>query len=358
MSGVLRRLERRLDFDARRRERIWLKLAAYLRSGVRLPDALEMLHRHQTLDGRRTRTTAARAIADWRRRVANGRSFGAAVEGWVPFGEAVLIRAGDESGRLDVALTDAVAISKARRRMVGAVWGGLAYPLLLLVLMGVFCGLFALMVVPNFAEVWPRERWEGYPALLADAADAVVAFGPWVLAVFVGVLVLALVSLPRWVSPLRARLEGVPPWSIHRTLEGAGFLLSLGALIKAGMKLPDALRVMAQSGSPWLRHRILAAHRHVQNGLSLGDALHRTGHGFPHPEVVLDLRSYSNMDDFDRMLDMIAREWIEESVERIRSAFDQIKNGLIIVFGFLFIAIAVGIFMLQDMITKGVSSGL
>jgi type II secretory pathway component PulF len=354
----LRKLEERLDFSSERRERIYRKLAAYLRSGVKLIDALDMLYRHQTMDGRRLKSPTARIIAEWRRKVANGQNFGDAIAGYVPSGEAVLIRAGDESGRLDVALEDAIAISRARKKMVGAVVGGLAYPLLLLVLVFGFFGIFVFMVIPAFSEVYPREKWNGYPAIMADVADGMVAYGPWSLGAVIIALGLALSSLPWWVSPLRVQLERFPPWSVYKTLEGAGFLLSLSALIKAGVKLPDALRVMASNGSIWLRHRIMAAHRHVQNGLALGDALHRTRLRFPNEELVLDLRTYSNMDDFDVVLEKVAKEWIEQSLERIKKSFDGIRNGLLVLFGLMFMLIASGIFMMQNMITTGVAQGL
>jgi type II secretory pathway component PulF len=357
MSTFLARVEEKLDFTSSKRERIYRKLAAYLRSGVKLIDALDMLYRHQTVDGKRTNSPTSRIMAEWRRRVANGQNFGDALSGHVPSGEAVLIRAGDESGRLDVALEDAVAISQARKRMIGAVMGGLAYPFLLLLLVFGFFSLFAFMVIPAFSEVYPRENWTGYPAIMADIADIIVLYGPWALAAVFVLLALSIWTLPRWVSPIRVQFEQFPPWSVYKTLEGAVFLLSLGALVKAGVKLPDALRAMAANGSIWLRHRLMSAHRHVQNGLSLGDALHRTRLRFPNEELVLDLRTYSNMHDFDLVLEKIAKEWIEESTNRIKKTFDSIKNALLILFGFVFMAIAGGIFTTQQMITTGMTQG-
>lgn len=310
-----------------------------------------MLWRFETDDGKKTKGTVARVLEGWRRGVANGRSFPDAIQGTVPQSDYVLIKAGDESGRLEAALADAVYITKARKKMIGAIFSGLAYPALLVNMIIVFFVIFTTSVLPSFEEIMPREQWFGFPAMLASAADFSVSIAPVMAVCVVGYLVLSIWSLPRWVGAARTRFERLPPWSIYKTLQGSGFLISLAALIKAGVKLPDALRVLSHGASPWLRSRLSAIQRQVSNGLSLGDAMHRTRLEFPSKDIVLDMRAYSNMDGFEEALERIGREWIDDSVVRIKKDFDAVKNILVILFGIILIAIASGIFTLQDMVT-------
>lgn len=347
----LRKWQIALEFDATKRERAYLKLAAYLRTGVKLSDALDMLWRFETEDGKKSKSAVAQVLGAWRRGVANGRSFADAIQGTVPPSDYVIIKAGDESGRLDAALADAVYITKARKKMVGAILGGLAYPVLLVNMIVLFFAIFTTSVLPSFEEIMPREQWFGFPAMLADVADMSVTLAPIVAVVVFTYLVASLWSLPRWSGRLRTKMEILPPWSIYKTLQGSGFLISLAALIKSGVKLPDALKILSFGASPWLRSRLSAIQRQVSNGLSLGDAMYRTRLDFPSRDIVLDMRAYSNMDGFEEALERVGREWIDDSVVRIKKDFDAIKNALIILFGLVFIAIASGIFTLQDMVT-------
>jgi type II secretory pathway component PulF len=99
----------------------------------------------------------------------------------------------------------------------------------------------------------------------------------------------------------------------------------------------------------------MAAQRHVSNGLSLGESLHRTKNGFPSRDIVMDMSAYSDMEGFEEILERIGKEWIDDSVSRIKRDFDVIKNALIVVFGLMFIMIAAGIFQMQDMISTSAS---
>jgi type II secretory pathway component PulF len=347
----LRKLQIKTEFTAAQRERLYLKLATYLRSGVKLSDAVDMLWRLETDDGRRVKTGVAYVLSEWRRKINNGKSFADAIKDSVPQIDYVVIKAGDESGRLDVALNDSVYINKAKGKMIGAIIGGLADPIVLSLMIIVFFYIFTSHVLPSFMDIMPREQWFGMPALLADVADVIMSLALPAAVVIGGFLGWAIWSMPRLTSSIRRALDDYPPWSIYKTLQGSGFLISLSALIKAGVKLPDALRLLGQGASPWLKSRIMAAQRHVSNGLSLGEALYRTKNGFPSRDIVMDMRAYSDMEGFEEILERIGKEWIEESVSRIKRDFDVIKNALIVVFGMMFIMIASGIFQMQDTIS-------
>lgn len=348
--GVRESLEKALGFGASVRRRIYRKLAVLLGNGVRLPDALRVLIQHETADGARRESVVARCLQRWRRMVDNGRTLGFAVAADVPRIDALLIEAGDASGKLPQALLDAVRVQEASGRIRNAIAGGLAYPVVLLLLAAGFLVFYALAIVPAFEQVVPRDRWFGLPAMLASVADWLVAWGPLVAGAIGAALAAAFWSLPRWTGRWRLAVERFPPWSLYRLLQGTSFLLAFAALVQAGMKVPEALRVLGREASPWLAERLRAAGRHVNNGHDIGMALQLAGHGFPSPEIVRDLRTYAGLDGFEENLTRIAREWLEESEQQVRRQMAVVFNASIVIMGLVFAGIASSIMQFQDIV--------
>jgi type II secretory pathway component PulF len=161
-----------------------------------------------------------------------------------------------------------------------------------------------------------------------------------VFGVIIGIM---MYSLPRWIGPTRARFDRFPPWSLYRLTNGSGFMLSTSALVKAGVQVPEILRILKKDATPWYDERISGALKHVSNGVNLGEALYRTKLGFPDTDTVMDLRSYAQMDGFDEKLELLGRQWVESSVERVKVQMAFFKNLSIIMLGVVFGSITVGI---------------
>src|SRR3546814_9476613 len=76
-------------------------------------------------------------------------------------------------------------------------------------------------------------------------------------------------------------------------------MLAVSGMVKAGVPIPSILRTLQRGATPWYQERIAHTLWHVNNGLNLGEALHRSGFGFPDVETVKDLRAYAALDGFD-----------------------------------------------------------
>jgi len=351
----LQRFQARMAFNGRQRARVYGKLAGYLRNSMPLSEALDTLHRSATRDGRHPNDPVAYVLREWRAGVMNGRSLARSAGDWISESDRVVLEAGEKSGNLEIALENALYIGSATKRIRSAVIGGLAYPFALIAIAVGLCLLFGLQVIPAFKEIIPEEKWEGGAALLIYVSRFADTYALPTVVVFVAASVALWWSMPRWVGPVRARLDKFPPWSVYRLVQGAGFMLSVSSLLRAGAAVPEILSIMARGATPWYEERIVGAMRYVANGKNLGEALHLAGHDFPDDETVQDLRDYARMDKFDEVLEKLGREWVETSVVRIQGQMSILKQIGIVVAGGAIAVIASGLMSLQGQLNTAVS---
>jgi len=331
---------------------LYEKLARFISNGVPITNALDEIYVHVSVEGKKPKATAALVVDEWRRSIRNGRSLARAIQGWVPTDEVSVIDAGEISGRLDKALGDVIFINLARKRIRAAIFG-LIYPMVLVTATCFYLYIFGTEVVPAFTQVLPVDKWKGTGAQMAKLANFVRHDMAPMMVVLIILLIVSLATLGTWTGRLRQFFDRFPPWSLYRLSIGSSFLISLSALLHAGVPVPEALRIIHSTASPWYRERLSATRRLVLNGArNIGDALHRTGYKFPSWEMVIDIRSYASLDGFEDMLDRLSHQWLDESVSLIQAQMDVLRNIAIVVMGLMFMWIAAGMFALQEQISN------
>lgn len=318
------------------RRRIWMKLSKLISNGVPIIQALTTLYE------RRRRTHGANdqqviALAYWITGMKNGRRLSEMLDGWVSPVEKMLIAAGENSGSIEESLQATIRVMEARTEIIGAVLKGVTYPVILAALAFAVLYIFGFKVVPEFTKLVPAEKFTGLATVLINLANFAQNWILVVAAVAVFAILLFLVSLPRWDGRVRVFLDRYAPYSIYRVVQGSTWLISLAAMLEAGVRLENALQQLSAMSDRWLSNRINAALRSMRTGLQLGDALHRNGYEFPDREIIDDLGVYAELSGFDQALSILGREWLSESVK-------QIKARMSAVFGvsLLLVAILIG----------------
>lgn len=341
------------QFSSKMRFSIFKKLIRFLASDVSLSQALDIMYIHASDDGKKPKNVQAIVIDQWRRNIRNGQDFSRAITGWAPDKERIVIEAGENAGRLDMAIQNAIFIHEGSAQIKKAIIGGLAYPVFLVIMALGFMGLFGIEVIPAFAEVLPREQWTGAGAQMATMSDFVQDGLLQTVVGFLGLVVVFFIALPRWKGKIRSKFDKYPPWSFYKLSMGSGFLLGVSAMHRAGIPLSKALLILSRDAPPWYKEKIESTLRHVRNGQNLGEALYRTGFNFPTKETVLDLRAYAELDGFDEVLDEMGKTWMEESVSSIKGQAAILRNVGLLVLGGVFMWLAMGIFSLQGQVQSG-----
>jgi type II secretory pathway component PulF len=91
----------------------------------------------------------------------------------------------------------------------------------------------------------------------------------------------------------------------------------------------------------------------MSDGTDIGTALKKGGHNFPDREAINDIRAYGGLKGFDESLQILAHEWLEESVTKVQAEANMAKGLATIIMGIIFSQIAGGIFSLMSQIGGG-----
>lgn len=336
------------QFDAKARLNFYRVLGRLLRNGVLIKDALDDMYRVASEEGQRPRLPKAVILHECQTAIAEGTLLSNALERWIGHQEASLIAAGEVSGKLAEALDDAAHYVRSKKGVAGAVAQIVAYPSVLGGLICVLLNIVAVKLVPKFSMTSDPSTWEGSARVLYVLSELVNRFGVGLGISVVISIVAAVVTLGRFRGPARVYLDNVPPWSVYRILHGSSFLMNVAVLVASGTKLADALVALMTHANPYLRERIEAVSYGVKMGSNFGAALRKAGYNFPDEEAIQFIEMIAGRDGFEIAMKEYAKEWLDDSVDRIKTMASVIFNALMLVITVLVSVIAMGIFSIEQ----------
>ena len=342
-------------FSKNKRMSIWRKLVSLLKNDFTLVNALNRLQMIESHGGAKPNEPFAICMREWEKNLERGMSFAEATRGWIPAEETLLLTGGNMSS-LIVALENVERIIDANKRMSSAVFGAIAYPLLLLVLVLGIIIMVGLYLVPPLAEVAGENMvWTGGAASLIWLSDLAARYWKIVSVIFVIVGFFVWWSLPRLSGRIRVMFDNLPPWNIYKIRLSVGWMMSLAAMVSSGVAIPDAMRMLADNSNRYLRRILDDALHYIANGDNLGYALQNTGMDFPNSELIGDLTIYADMNDFDKNLTQISKDYLENSVKKIESVANTLNTVGILLISAVIAWIVMGTFQMQDQITAFLS---
>ncbi|QYY33637.1 type II secretion system F family protein (plasmid) [Cupriavidus pinatubonensis] len=329
-------VEARIDF--------YNQMSLMLRMGLQIMTALDRLYVVESNEGRRPGRPAAVMLADIMHSTREGKSLGEALERWGSPQEVALVKAGDEAGNLEDQLTVVAEMLAAQGEMLGTIFGAMAYPLVLLSSAFGMLYMISAVLVPKLSKLTPPDRWDGAATLLNQVAGMVNDYWTVVFAVpfIAGAIAWSIPNLSK--SELRFYLDKVPPWSFYRALHGSGFLKNMSVMLKAGIQMNAALLMLSQEGGPWLKTRIQAILHGINQGKTLGEAMHTAGYEFPDPRAVQILRAVSDVDGFEESMSLFADAWMKKSLASVKVIGRYMLGVGIAIAGGLLVLMVAGIF--------------
>lgn len=337
--------------DHATRRRLWLKLAKLIANGVQILQAVDSIKDRRIAAGGKGEPETL-ALEDWSTAMRNGERLSSAMQNWVTTEEMMLISAGEQSGTLDTALLSAARVMEARKRISAAVYSGLAYPFVLVLMAIGVLFLFGFKIVPAFTSALQGAEWHGMARVMIIISNIAHDWLWLILPMFALLIVAFFMTMPRLDGPLRIKLDRYPPYSIYRVMQGSTWLIALSAMVEAGLRIEVALEQLAQNATPWLNRRIMACLSGMRSGYNMGDALARAGHEFPDREIIEDLGVYSSLSGFEEALSILGREWLDESVEQIESRMKIIFGVSLLLVGLLIAFLVSGMIAMELQMTE------
>jgi len=317
----------KMMFSGRERLDFYDVFATYLDRSVRQPQGLAEI-RAIEIEGRApfvhwTRPLAT-AIPCWLFRILDrGENFGAVMADWLPHDEAMIFAAMAESGLTGQGLRDLARLSarqtawrKSLRRALFPLFGASA------LFVAGFWYLSRSLFPTLFLSLPAGVQLEGAAATLKAASDFFAAFGSYLLGAII-LLPLGIARLlPVWTGTARKIADELPLFGLYKTWTGLGFLISLSALLKAGVSLRDALAMLEERSPPYTAERLRAVL--ARDDAYLGEALAASGYGWPDPRTIKLIRHFIVS---DRPGDALA-QLAETSTERLDASLKQLSTAI------------------------------
>lgn len=348
------RLQAWIAFQGKARVKAYRLLARMTESNVKFKRALELLRDQYNKGGKKPRAPLALMMEEWISRLDEGASTGKMLHGWVPLAEEMVIDAGSRSNRINQALNDAAEISAASNAILWTVLKGLLYPVFLAAAVLGSLIMFDVKIAPIFASILPVEKWVGLPAQMYHVSHFVSSWLAPILIIVAGLLSAAFLSLPRFTGPIRPWLEYVPPWSIYKTIKGASFLITLRGFISAGTRITHAVALIDKAADPYLKERTTSLILHQNRGKNIGEAMLADNFNFPDEGIAREISVYVGFNNFDDALDLLAKEWIEETISRVNSGMAFIRTLLMISVAIVLGSMMLSMYQIQDQIQASV----
>lgn len=332
------------------RLKLYRKIASLMSNRFSLMNALDMLHATITNDGKNPGEPMAIAIASWANALQNGQPFSEALRGWAPDRERLMLSVGDVSD-LESAIRNLIRVTEGTTKMIRPIKSAISYPAFLLMMVTVIIYGIGAYMVPPMLEAAPNAQWTGLAKSLADLSAWIIVYWPIAFSIVpvCGIIIYSTIGI--WTGSIRAVVDNCPPWSLYKVFVGITWLLALSALVKGGTPVSNALRALRKDSTRYLKERIDKTLVFINNGDNLGQALSKTGLNFPDPEIIGDLKIYSEMDNFEEALEKMANDWLDESAFLIEQKAAVLNMVALLAVSGIIAWSVMGTFVMQDQIT-------
>ncbi|MFL9611135.1 type II secretion system F family protein [Methylobacillus sp. Pita2] len=281
----------------------------------------------------------AQMYAKWIEGLDSG-SLSNALKGDVPETDLMIISAFETSGRLAEGLKFLSKTIRTAQKMKSSMIMALAGPIFALGLGIMVLALMSFILMPIMVQIYPVEEWPLSGRILYPISQIVANYG-----IYIGVIiVLAIVgfglSIKRWYGDKRVVVDNWIGYSMFRDYNGAMFLTSLAALMKAGTGIMEALVKLQEMSTPWMQWHI----RKMIKGLDsrAGEPAEALDTGSLPEEVMDRIADYGKRSSFLEAMNMIGLESMERTEAKIAKSAQTINMLMLFMVGILFVTIIVG----------------
>ena len=307
----LRRAFIRLQFTEQARLEVYEKLRAAAEDGISLKAAIDNLYDIYTRRGKQPNHPAGYIFSEWSEAIGAGKPFHEAVGDWVPTHERMVLSSA-EKGQSLLAALDALqsqlgASREMRRTIMVAALLPMTYTLMTMALFYVI----AVHVVPELLRSVKADVAYDQAGFFLFCVD-VVSKAPWIMPLIFIAVVWGFKALMPLEFPLRRKLDKMVPFNFYNLLQGSSWLLSLSGLTRVGVQQVEAIRMLSEDGSHWMRARCKPVIELMMEGKELGEALDQTGYEFPSRKIIDDIMFYEATSKSKIAIERAANRWLAE----------------------------------------------
>lgn len=319
--------------------------ALLLHAGIGIQESTRLLRREDA-------GPADRVLTALEQELDQGTPLSTAMEqtGAFPAYVSALTRVGEESGRLEEALTSLAEYYEERQRTTRLLKNALAYPMLVFLAMLVVIGVLLIKVLPVFDRVYRNlgSRLTGLAGGMLQLGQLLRAALPVLLVIlaFLAVLVLAVALLPALrEAALSFFQKHFGDRGVLRSFNNAKFVRALAMGLESGLPLEDSLELAEGllTPSPAAAARVAPCRTQTDAGASLADALQNAGILSPAAGRLLAAGVLSG--STETVLNQQARELMDTAEDALTRMISQIEPAMVLI-----ASVLVGVILLSTML--------
>lgn len=262
------------------------------------------------------------------------RTLGSELAGMVPDDEAMLIQAGEMSGKMSAGLTNAADIVTAKGRLKRAIFSALTNPV------GYFIALMAVLIyistslLPSFEKTKPRANWTDDALLLGTVSDHITL----IVASCVLVLVASAAALhwlvPRWTGKVREFADRhIFPFPLIAEINGASFMKTLAGYIASGTPFSEAVKNVSVTATPYMQEQCVKVMDLMRRGKRPEEALCQLA--IVPPKYHWIIKVYAMSEDAAKVYEDIANELTKNVEVFVTTLFGHVGTAMKFAVGML-----------------------
>lgn len=323
----------RLSFGQEQRIRFYTMLREFIKDGIPVYEALKDIDAGSKELRMFPQSLTSGLMSAMRGASGSPRSLGEALTDWVDPVEAALIDAGQTSGRLETGLHEVVAMMHAKRRIRSTILSSMAYPVMLLLMLGGFLWMISHEIIPVMAEVLPRVKWPPIARVLGGIADHATLF---LFLLFGSIIVIGagfVATAGRWYGAARDFCDRyVMPWSSYCQIQASMTLISIAMMIEAGVPVATAIHQLHRIGTSWQGNHYERMFARLRKGKTEAEAIvgSARGEGMFDAETAWEVRMYGARTNFSTAMRNLALRAIDRLEVRLKKQANLLRNILLI----------------------------
>lgn len=330
---------------------LYERLGAFLTAGIPVFDALDSIRARYE----KRKDIRHVMVNQWLNIMRDGTPFAEAIKDWIPPSEYMLISSGARGEGLVSGLSEAARLSIAANKIKKAIYVGAAMPALLLIMLTAMIGGFDVYMAPVFKNLMPVNKWPEGAQTLYAIAHFITGNWYWLIAGAIGSATVISLTMNGWVGRLREIADKLPPWSVYKNYQASSFLIGLASMLKAGVALNDALKIMNKNASPWLQVHIEQMLGSLRiGGSNYGEAMDT---GLFDIDTTGDIIDYARLSSFEHAIYAIGERMVELGVEKTNERMSVAKNLMLFLVAGTVFWIYFTSYDLQSVIAEKVQSG-
>lgn len=315
------------QFNMKKRIRFYERLAAFIENAVRITDALEIICSRYYV----AKDPRAYILGNILYEVQQGIPYYKALEKWIPREETMIISAASNAGKEVEGLREATLLTQSSQQIKNAIYGEIAMPIVLIVMLYLMFVGFRLKMIPIMELILPLDRWKGSSAALYTISSFLTNYWFVFIAVIAVVGVVVNWSITNFTTPIRERLDKMPPWSIYKILASVSFMIGMSSLMRAGLPASQSLKTLNKMANPYVRNYIDKMIKNMTSGDkgmdNIGKAINV---GLIEEELAGDMEDMAKLTSFKDALYNSSIRYLKESIDMIKIKVAVFKNILLV----------------------------